>query len=65
MSDRTMVDVADTAAVGQRKQAKTDVNTELMGELVAQARASGLQLTGEGGLLAQLTKLVGRIRHRR
>lgn len=58
MSDTTMVDVADTAAVGKRKQAKTDLNTELVGELVAQARASGLQLTGEGGLLAQLTKLV-------
>ncbi|MFI7195758.1 IS256 family transposase, partial [Nocardia nova] len=53
-----MVDVADTASVGKRKQAKTDLNTELVGELVAQARASGLQLTGEGGLLAQLTKLV-------
>ncbi|SUA40682.1 Transposase and inactivated derivatives [Nocardia africana] len=58
MSDTTMVDVADTASVGKRKQAKTDLNTELVGELVAQARASGLQLTGEGGLLAQLTKLV-------
>ncbi len=58
ISDTTMVDVADTAAVGKRKQAKTDLNTELVGELVAQARASGLQLTGEDGLLAQLTKLV-------
>ncbi|MRH93301.1 IS256 family transposase [Nocardia sp. SYP-A9097] len=34
------------------------MDSELVGELVAQARASGLQLTGEGGLLAQLTKLV-------
>lgn len=29
-----------------------------LGQLVAQARASGLQLTGEGGLLRQLTKMV-------
>ncbi|MFE3960532.1 IS256 family transposase [Nocardia sp. NPDC059091] len=59
MSDTTTIDVTDTAAVGKRKQAKTAaLDTELVGELVAQARASGLQLTGEGGLLAQLTKLV-------
>ncbi|WP_228567096.1 IS256 family transposase [Nocardia sp. SYP-A9097] len=58
MSDTTTVDVADTAAVGKRKQTKTALDSELVGELVAQARASGLQLTGEGGLLAQLTKLV-------
>ncbi len=29
-----------------------------MGKLVEQARGSGLQLSGEGGLLAQLTKMV-------
>ncbi|WP_438944289.1 transposase [Nocardia nova] len=58
MSDTTTVYVADTAAVGKSKQAKTDLNTELESELVAHARASGLQLTGEGGLLAQLTNLL-------
>ncbi|MBL1080347.1 IS256 family transposase [Nocardia sp. 2] len=36
----------------------TAVDAKLVGQLVAQARASGLQLTGEGGLLGQLTKLV-------
>jgi transposase-like protein len=34
------------------------VDEELVGQLVEQARASGLQLTGEGGLLQRLTKLV-------
>jgi hypothetical protein len=34
------------------------VDGELVGRLVEQARSSGLQLTGEGGLLQQLTKLV-------
>ncbi|MGW4368032.1 IS256 family transposase [Nocardia takedensis] len=53
-----MADVADTAAVAKRKDAKTTVDAELVGQLVDQARASGMQLTGEGGLLAQLTKLV-------
>lgn len=31
---------------------------QLIGQLVDRARASGLQLTGEGGLLQQLTKRV-------
>ncbi|MRH88575.1 IS256 family transposase [Nocardia sp. SYP-A9097] len=34
------------------------MDVELVEQLVAQARASGLQLTGEGGLLGQLTKMV-------
>jgi transposase-like protein len=34
------------------------VDEQLVGQLVEQARASGLQLTGEGGLLQRLTKLV-------
>jgi transposase-like protein len=34
------------------------LDEQLVGQLVAQARASGLQLTGEGGLLQRLTKLV-------
>ncbi|WP_432644251.1 IS256 family transposase [Nocardia cyriacigeorgica] len=51
--------MADTAAVARRKEAKTSaVDAELVGKLVEQARASGLQLSGEGGLLAQLTKMV-------
>jgi transposase-like protein len=48
MSDVATAGVVDTAAV----------DAELVGQLVAQARSSGLQLTGEGGLLAQLTKMV-------
>ena len=34
------------------------MDDELVGRLVEQARAAGLQLTGEGGLLQQLTKRV-------
>lgn len=59
ISDVTTAGVADTAAVAKRKDAKAPaVDAELVGQLVAQARSSGLQLTGEGGLLAQLTKMV-------
>ncbi|WP_228801414.1 IS256 family transposase [Nocardia cyriacigeorgica] len=51
--------MADTAAVARGKEAKTSaVDADLVGKLVEQARASGLQLSGEGGLLAQLTKMV-------
>ncbi|MGY2093605.1 IS256 family transposase [Nocardia gipuzkoensis] len=59
MSDVATAGVADTAAVAKRKDAKAPaVDAELVGQLVAQARSNGLQLTGEGGLLAQLTKMV-------
>ena len=34
------------------------VEQELVGRLVAQAREQGLELTGDGGLLAELTKQV-------
>jgi putative transposase len=34
------------------------LDEQLVGQLVEQARANGLQLTGEGGLLQRLTKLV-------
>ncbi len=34
------------------------VDAELVGRLVEQARAAGLPLTGDGGLLQQLTKRV-------
>jgi transposase-like protein len=55
-------DAVDTAAVA--KSNKQDpalpagVDEKLIGELVEQARTAGLQLTGEGGLLQQLTKRV-------
>jgi hypothetical protein len=32
------------------------LDEQLVGQLVDRARAGGLQLTGEGGVLAQLTK---------
>jgi putative transposase len=57
--------VADTAAVPadetskRPRRAKTaGVDAELVGQLVTQAREQGLQLSGEGGLLQQLTKIV-------
>src|SRR5262249_11393644 len=34
------------------------LDEQLVGQLVAQARTNGLRLTGEGGLLQRLTKLV-------
>ncbi|MGC4853610.1 IS256 family transposase, partial [Micromonospora sp. DT4] len=51
-------DAVDTAAVAKKKQPglPAGANDDLIGELVEQARTSGLQLTGEGGLLQQLTK---------
>jgi putative transposase len=58
---------ADTAAVATEETSKTarrstttpaGVDAELVGQLVAQAREHGLQLSGEGGLLQQLTKIV-------
>ena len=58
---------ADTAAVPadetserprRSKSTAAGVDAELVGRLVAQAREQGLQLSGEGGLLQQLTKIV-------
>ena len=58
---------ADTAAVSADETSKrprrsmptpAGVDAELVGQLVAQAREQGLQLSGEGGLLQQLTKIV-------
>jgi transposase-like protein len=58
---------ADTAAVPDDETSKRArrstttpavVDAELVGQLVAQAREHGLQLSGEGGLLQQLTKIV-------
>jgi putative transposase len=42
----------------ESKTASSVFGQEKLKELVVQARAEGLQLTGEGGLLGQLTKLV-------
>ncbi|MEU8803137.1 transposase [Spirillospora sp. NPDC048819] len=49
------------AAVAESDNPTTEtagVDQELVGRLVAQAREQGLELTGEGGLLQQLTKRV-------
>ena len=54
-------DAVDTSAVAKEKTPATTpegVDAEPVGRLVEQARAAGLQLTGEGGLLQQLTKRV-------
>src|SRR5690348_3614311 len=56
MTDTT--EAVDTAAVPKKKPADDGVDAELVGRLVEQARAAGLQLTGAGGLLQQLTKRV-------
>jgi hypothetical protein len=55
-----MSTVADTAGVEiEEEPAAPDVtNSDLVERLVAQARADGVQLAGEGGLLRQLTKRV-------
>ena len=58
MTDTTDAAV-DTDAVTKRSAARPPadgVDGQLVDDLVAQARMSGLQLTGAGGLLAQLTK---------
>jgi len=49
MSDKTMTQVAPAGPV---------VDRQVVAELVAQAQADGVPVDGEGGLLAQLTKLV-------
>jgi hypothetical protein len=49
----------DTGAVATQKPARPEeqgVDAQLVAQLVEQARTAGLQLTGEGGLLQQLTK---------
>src|SRR5256714_12085871 len=60
MMDVVIAD-ADTVAVAKQKPARPDdngVDAELVAQLVEQVRTAGLQLTGEGGLLQQLTKRV-------
>jgi transposase-like protein len=52
---------ADTDAVAKRRPARPEengVDAELVDQLVEQARSAGLRLTGDGGLLQQLTKRV-------
>ncbi|SCE92223.1 Transposase, Mutator family [Micromonospora chaiyaphumensis] len=51
------VDTAAVAMNGPGRPAE-GVDAELIAQLVEQARAAGLQLTGDGGLLQQLTKRV-------
>ena len=51
-----MTDVIDHETETNSNQ--PNVSDARLQELVEQARAEGLQLTGEGGLLAKLTKLV-------
>jgi putative transposase len=53
-------EAVDTSAVAKKNPADSpaSVDAQLVGQLVEQARAAGLQLTGEGGLLQQLTKRV-------
>jgi putative transposase len=49
---------AEGAAIELMSAAEIPVDDQLVGMLVDRARAEGLALTGEGGLLAQLTKRV-------
>ncbi|MFI7706563.1 transposase, partial [Nonomuraea sp. NPDC049480] len=51
----TEIDLEDAAVA--RKEPK-DADRELVGRLVEQARAEGMELVGENGLLGRLTKLV-------
>ncbi|MEK8145138.1 transposase [Streptomyces sp. M10(2022)] len=59
MEDASMtsenVTEAETVEVSEAVSAKS-VDDRLIDELVGRAQAEGLQLTGEGGLLQQLTK---------
>src|SRR3954463_9323647 len=57
----TIEAAVDTSAVAKKKDPAVSpegVDAELVAQLVEQARTAGLQLTGEGGLLQQLTKRV-------
>ncbi|WP_230091262.1 hypothetical protein [Rhodococcus sp. AQ5-07] len=51
-----MTDVIDHAA--QTNSVQPGVSDARLKELVEQARAEGLPLTGDGGLMAKLTRLV-------
>ena len=51
-----MTDVIDRET--ETNSAQPGISDARLKELVEQARAEGLQLTGDGGLLSKLTKLV-------
>lgn len=51
-----MTDV--TASQGQEAVELSAADEQLLRELTERARAGGLQLTGEGGLLGKLTRMV-------
>ncbi len=53
-----MTDVSVTETEGRAEEPAAGVDDELVAQLVARAQADGLRLTGEGGLLQQLTKRV-------
>lgn len=52
----TEIDLEDAAVARKKPEDSTD--RELMARLVDQARAEGVELVGENGLLGRLTKLV-------
>lgn len=54
----TEVDTDQVAKRGPARPAGDGVDDQLVAQVVEKARAAGLQLTGEGGLLQQLTKRV-------
>ena len=58
MTDVTMDESVVESADRQVVVRLDDLDQQLVGQLVDRARSQGLQLTGEGGLLAQLTKTV-------
>ena len=58
-----MTDVIDRET--ETNSAQPGISDARLKELVEQARAEGLQLTGDGGLLSKLTKLVVGVRARR
>jgi putative transposase len=53
-----VTDVNRTARTPAEEDALDAVDEQLIKQLTGRARAEGLQLTGEGGLLARLTKTV-------
>ena len=55
MMDDKVVEIPDGQGVGVRLD---DLDEQLIGQLVDRARSEGLRLTGEDGLLAQLTKRI-------
>ena len=52
------IEAAESAAPGAASPVLGVVDRDLVGQLVAQARAGGMKLTGEGSLLAELTRRV-------